>query len=110
MKYKIGKIIKAGLLVLLLIITVSCISIDTEIKFSDNKSGTVKLKYSVSKMVIKTAEIDSDSSFLPLPLEEKDFTAKAAENENLRLVSFRRRKTVIKSLLLLNFHFPISTV
>ena len=45
-------------------------------------------------MVVKTAEIDSDSSFLPLPVEEKDFISdKADENNGLTLTSFKKEET-----------------
>ena len=105
MKYKINKIVKAAVITIMLILTVSCISIETEIKFSDNNSGTVKLKYRVSKMVVKTSEIDSDSSFLPLPLEEKDFIAKAAENDSLSLVSFKREESSDEVFISAEFSF-----
>ena len=105
MKYKINKIVKAAVIIIMLILTVSCISIETEIKFSDNNSGTVKLKYRVSKMVVKTSEIDSDSSFLPLPLEEKDFIAKAAENDSLSLVSFKREESSDEVFISAEFSF-----
>ena len=93
MNKTIVKIIKASAVILLLIITVSCIGIETEINFKDDKSGTLIMKYRVSKMVVKTAEIDSDSSFLPLPVEEKDFISKADENNGLTLTSFKKEET-----------------
>ena len=93
MKKNTGKFLKISSVIIFLLITVSCIGIDTEINFKDSQSGTVKIKYRVSKMVIKTAEIDSDSSFLPLPIEEKDFREKAAENNGLTLVSFKKEDT-----------------
>ena len=93
MKKTTVKIIKSSAVLLILMITVSCIGIETEINFKDDKSGTLKMKYRVSTMVLKTAEIDSDSSFLPLPVEEKDFAAKADENEGLKLTSFKKEDT-----------------
>ncbi len=98
-------IIKTASVMLLLIITVSCISIETEIEFKDEKSGTLKMKYRVSRMVVKTAEIDSDSSFLPLPIEEKDFSEKAAENSNLELVSFNREENSEEIFITAEFRF-----
>ncbi len=99
------KIIKYTLLFVFLISIVSCIGIETEIEFKDEKSGTVKLKYRVSNMVLNTAEIDSDSSFLPLPLERKDFVEKATENNNLTLISFKREDNEEEVFITAEFSF-----
>ena len=82
--------LKSLTIISFLFLLVSCIGIETEIEFKNSNSGTVKLKYRVSKMVINTAQIDSDSSFLPLPIEENDFIEKSDENEDLELLSYKK--------------------
>ena len=62
--------LKSLTIISFLFFLVSCIGIETEIEFKNSNSGTVKLKYRVSKMVINTAQIDSDSSFLLFQLRK----------------------------------------
>lgn len=70
----------------------SCIDIDTEITFYDNASGFVVINYSVSKNMLNTGNLDSDSSFLPLPLEEQRYIELANNTEGLSLASFDKQE------------------
>ena len=85
-------IIKTLLVSALVSLFTSCIGIETVIQLKNENSGEVSIKYMVSKMVLNTAGIDEDNSFLPLPVDEKDFAEKADGNDNLRLISYKKEE------------------
>lgn len=55
-----------------------CIDMETSITVEQNGSGSVRMVYSVSKMVMELGKLDEESSFSPLPVSEEDFLATAA--------------------------------
>ena len=92
MNSRVKYFIKQLIILSAVFILSSCIGIETVINLENNNSGDISIKYKVSKMVLNTAEIDSDNSFLPLPIEEKDFIEKADKNSNLTLLSFKKEE------------------
>jgi hypothetical protein len=98
-------IFKTVFILFFLFLITSCIGIETVIELKNENSGNVTIKYRVSKMLLKTAEIDSDSSFLPLPVEEKDFIEKADNNDTLRLLSYNREEAGDEIFITAEFSF-----
>ena len=98
-------IFKTVIILFLLFIITSCIGIETVIELKTENSGNVKIKYRVSKMLLKTVEIDSDRSFLPLPVEEKDFIEKADNTDTLRLLSYNREEAGDEIFITAEFSF-----
>lgn len=83
----------------------SCISIDTEIVIRQNLSGEALIRYSIAKSAINIGKIDSDSSFLPLPVEEERYRRKAQETEGLTLVSYRKDESADEVLITVRYEF-----
>lgn len=92
-------------IVVILFSLVSCIDIDTEITFNDNASGFIVINYSVSKSMLNTGNLDSDNSFLPLPLEEQQYIELANRTEGLSLVSFDKKEEGDEILISAKFDF-----
>jgi hypothetical protein len=76
------------LLLLCSIALFSCISIDTEIELKQDGSGTVRLSYTVDKMLVDVGSFDDGSSVIPLPVDEENFRISAAAVPGLSMNSF----------------------
>ncbi len=68
--------------------SISCISIDTEITINSNGSGEAELIYRVSQMIAQMGRMNTEDSDLPLPLTRENFQASVNAVEGLSLDSF----------------------
>ena len=84
---------------------ISCISIDTEIKFKQDLTGEALIKYSVSKSAMNIGKLDKNDSFMPLPVEEQKYREKAQKVSGLDFKSFKKEETSDEIYITVSYDF-----
>ena len=84
---------------------ISCISIDTEIKFKQDLTGEVLIKYSVSKSAMNIGKVDNNDSFMPLPIEEQKYREKAEKVNGLDFKSYKKEETSDEIYITVSYDF-----
>ena len=83
----------------------SCISIDTQIKFKTDTSGEVSITYNISREILDIGKIDKEDSFSPLPVEEKQYMAIAEKTDGLELKSYKIKESETETIISIIFDF-----
>ena len=66
----------------------SCIGIKSDVRINKDGSGTIKLEYTISRMVETMGKLDGNADQLPLPVSRADWDRTTARVPGLALTSF----------------------
>jgi hypothetical protein len=66
----------------------SCIGIKSEVGINKDGSGTIKLEYTISRMVETMGKLDGNADQLPLPVDRADWDRTTARVPGLTLTAF----------------------
>ena len=75
-----------------LLLCVSCVGIESEVRFNSNLSGTLTLTYRISQLVKDLDTTNESKMILPLPVSEQEFKRTAEAIEGLKLVSVTQKE------------------
>lgn len=76
----------------------SCIGIKSDVRINKDGSGTIKLGYTISRMVETMGKLDGNADQLPLPVSRADWDRTTARVPGLTVTSFsstRNEQTVV---------------
>jgi hypothetical protein len=76
---------------IVILVLTSCIGIESSIEVSDDGSGRLELRYTVSRAVRNVGRAGEDDTILPLPIEREAFEEIVARDDGLSLESYERR-------------------
>ena len=91
-----GRLHRAPAAALLLCATAllsSCVGIDSTATINRDGSGTIDLRYLVSKMLVSVGSLEANGSLIPFPVSRQDFDATVRGIEGLTLVSYAQKET-----------------
>jgi len=71
---------------------ISCVGIKSEIELDDDGSGTLRLSYKVSQMILHLGRLEDDERVVPLPVNRRDFERTVQSIEGLSLNSYSSRE------------------
>lgn len=77
------------MLLFLLPLLGSCLSIETEIVFDSEDSGTVTFRYLMDREYVAEGAVDGPSGIYPLPVREEELSRRARSIDNVTLEHYR---------------------
>lgn len=74
---------------ILLVALASCVDVVSSFRINDDGSGSLSLRYSVSKALLNLGTIDEENRFYALPVSESDFLETTESVDGVELSSFK---------------------
>jgi len=88
----VRSILKSILALSASLLLISCIDIDTRIRFQENGSGSISMTYRVSHLVVDLGKGGEAAWSVPLPISEADFRRSLDGVQGVRLTRFSRKE------------------
>jgi hypothetical protein len=104
-----GRAARFSLVAALVLALTSCLSIDAKIDLSANGSGTLNLRYELSRYAANVGRMDGSDTLLMFPLEREDFEGAAARIGGLEILEYEKRETEESVLVIVRIGFDSLT-